>query len=105
MIFSKKLFLLFKNLSPFCFLDAPGHKNYVPHMISGAAQADVACLVISARVNEFEAGFNRGGQTREHTRLAYTLGECFFNFCVFVLSENRSFWSCYYYFFWGGGGE
>jgi len=58
----------------YTILDAPGHKNYVPHMISGAAQADVACLVISARVNEFEAGFNRGGQTREHTRLAYTLG-------------------------------
>lgn len=58
----------------YTILDAPGHKNYVPHMISGAAQADVACLVISARSGEFEAGFNRGGQTREHTRLAFTLG-------------------------------
>jgi len=58
----------------YTILDAPGHKNYVPHMISGAAQADVACLVISARQGEFEAGFNRGGQTREHTRLAHTLG-------------------------------
>jgi len=58
----------------YTILDAPGHKNYVPHMISGAAQADVAALVISARKNEFEAGFNRGGQTREHARLAFTLG-------------------------------
>lgn len=58
----------------YTILDAPGHKNYVPHMISGAAQADVACLVISCRVGEFEAGFNRGGQTREHANLAYTLG-------------------------------
>jgi peptide chain release factor subunit 3 len=30
--------------------------------------------VISARKGEFETGFNRGGQTREHTMLAKTLG-------------------------------
>ena len=41
---------------------------------SGASQADVAILVISARKGEFEAGFDRGGQTREHGLLAKTLG-------------------------------
>lgn len=30
--------------------------------------------VISARKGEFEAGFERGGQTREHAQLAKTLG-------------------------------
>ena len=55
-------------------LDAPGHKNYVPNMIGGAAQADIGVLVISARKGEFEAGFEQGGQTREHAMLAYTLG-------------------------------
>ncbi|RHY29523.1 hypothetical protein DYB32_005081, partial [Aphanomyces invadans] len=58
----------------FTILDAPGHKNYVPNMIQGAAQADVGILVISARKGEFETGFERGGQTREHAMLAKTLG-------------------------------
>ena len=58
----------------FTVLDAPGHKNYVPNMIAGAAQADVGVLVISARRGEFETGFDRGGQTREHAMLAKTLG-------------------------------
>ncbi|THG22821.1 hypothetical protein TEA_025666 [Camellia sinensis var. sinensis] len=51
-----------------------GHKSYVPNMISGASQADIGVLVISARKGEFETGYERGGQTREHVQLAKTLG-------------------------------
>lgn len=40
----------------------------------GAALADVAGLVISARKGEFEAGFEKDGQTREHAQLAKSLG-------------------------------
>jgi len=58
----------------YTILDAPGHKNYVPNMIMGAAQADVAVLLISSRKGEFETGFEKGGQTREHAQLAKTLG-------------------------------
>ena len=58
----------------FCILDAPGHAGYVPNMISGAAQADVGILVISARKGEFETGFEKRGQTREHAMLAKTVG-------------------------------
>ncbi|WIA14996.1 hypothetical protein OEZ85_001702 [Tetradesmus obliquus] len=58
----------------YTILDAPGHKNYVPNMIMGAAQADVAVLVISSRKGEYETGFEKGGQTREHAQLAKTLG-------------------------------
>uniref|UniRef100_A0A2A4K585 Uncharacterized protein n=1 Tax=Heliothis virescens TaxID=7102 RepID=A0A2A4K585_HELVI len=58
----------------FTILDAPGHKSFVPNMIGGAAQADCAVLVISARKGEFETGFDRGGQTREHAMLAKSSG-------------------------------
>ncbi|CCM04045.1 uncharacterized protein FIBRA_06204 [Fibroporia radiculosa] len=58
----------------YTILDAPGHKTFVPSMISGAAQADVAILVISARKGEFETGFEKGGQTREHIMLVKTAG-------------------------------
>jgi peptide chain release factor subunit 3 len=58
----------------YTILDAPGHKNYVPNMIGGASQADVAILVISAKTGEFESGFEKGGQTCEHARLVKTLG-------------------------------
>ena len=55
-------------------LDAPGHKTFVPNMIAGASQADLGILVISARKGEYETGFERGGQTREHAILAKTQG-------------------------------
>ncbi|KAJ5662096.1 Eukaryotic peptide chain release factor GTP-binding subunit [Penicillium maclennaniae] len=58
----------------FSILDAPGHKSYVPHMIGGASQADLGCLVISARKGEYETGFEKGGQTREHALLARNSG-------------------------------
>lgn len=42
-------------------------------MILAAQQADVGVLIVSARKGEFEAGFE-GGQTMEHSMLAFTLG-------------------------------
>eukprot|EP00742_Colponemidia_sp_Colp-10_P000620 GILJ01000678.1.p1 GENE.GILJ01000678.1~~GILJ01000678.1.p1 ORF type:complete len:592 (-),score=136.75 GILJ01000678.1:203-1921(-) len=77
----------------YTILDAPGHKNYVPNMISGAAQADIGVLVISARKGEFETGFERGGQTREHAMLAKTLGVKQLIVVINKMDESTVQWS------------
>jgi elongation factor 1-alpha len=43
-------------------------------MITGTSQADAAILMIAAGTGEFEAGFSKDGQTREHALLAQTMG-------------------------------
>lgn len=58
----------------FTILDCPGHEKYLTNMLAGAAQADVAALVISAKPGEFESGFEKNGQTKEHAMLAKALG-------------------------------
>jgi elongation factor 1-alpha len=58
----------------FTVIDAPGHRDFVKNMVTGASQADAAILLVSAKRGEYEAGINPGGQTREHAFLAKTLG-------------------------------
>ncbi len=58
----------------FTIIDAPGHRDFIKNMITGASQADAALLVVSARKGEFEAGMSPEGQTREHAILAKTMG-------------------------------
>ena len=77
----------------YTILDAPGHKNYVPNMISGAAQADVGVLVISARRGEFETGFEKGGQTREHALLAKTIGVKYLVVVINKMDDPTVEWS------------
>lgn len=51
----------------FTIIDAPGHRDFVKNMITGASQADAAVLVCSA-----QEGVQT--QTREHAQLAKILG-------------------------------
>jgi elongation factor 1-alpha len=58
----------------FTIIDAPGHRDFIKNMITGTSQADVAILMIASPPGEFEAGYAKNGQTREHALLAFTLG-------------------------------
>ncbi|MBR9690854.1 translation elongation factor EF-1 subunit alpha [Candidatus Woesearchaeota archaeon] len=51
----------------FTIIDAPGHKDFIKNMITGASQADAAVLCVAAN-----DGIN--AQTKEHVFLAKTLG-------------------------------
>merc|ERR1712216_642882 len=62
-------------------IDAPGHRDFINNMISGAAQADVGVLMVPADGN-FVVAIQKGdhkagevqGQTRQHARLINLLG-------------------------------
>lgn len=58
----------------FTLIDAPGHRDFIKNMITGASEADAAILVISVKPGEMEAALESGGQGREHAFLARTLG-------------------------------
>ena len=77
----------------YAILDAPGHRTFVPEMIGGAVQADVAVLVVSARTGEFEAGFNRGGQTSEHLLIAKTAGVRYVIIVINKMDDPTVQWS------------
>jgi len=51
----------------FTIIDAPGHRDFIKNMITGAAQADAAVLCVAAN-----DGVN--AQTKEHVFLSKTLG-------------------------------
>jgi elongation factor 1-alpha len=51
----------------FTIIDAPGHRDFIKNMITGAAQADAAILVVSAK-----EGIQP--QTKEHAFLSKVLG-------------------------------
>jgi len=65
----------------YTIIDAPGHRDFIKNMISGAAQADVALIMVPADGN-FTTSIQKGnhkagevqGQTRQHARLINLLG-------------------------------
>ncbi len=65
----------------YSIIDAPGHRDFIKNMISGAAQADVGVLMVPAD-SGFVAAIQKGdrknnevqGSTRQHARLLQLLG-------------------------------
>lgn len=53
----------------FTIIDAPGHKDFIKNMITGASQADAGVLVVSSN-----PGDGVQAQTKEHIFLSKTLG-------------------------------
>src|SRR3989338_5276528 len=51
----------------FTIIDAPGHRDFIKNMITGASQADAAVLVVSAAEGIM-------AQTKEHVFLCKTFG-------------------------------
>ena len=65
----------------YTIIDAPGHRDFIKNMITGASQADVGMLMVPADGN-FTTAIAKGnhkanevqGQTRQHARLLNLLG-------------------------------
>merc|ERR1712107_587808 len=65
----------------YTIIDAPGHRDFIKNMITGASQADVA-LVMAPADGNFTTAIAKGnhkageiqGQTRQHSRLINLLG-------------------------------
>ncbi|MBI3115735.1 MAG: translation elongation factor EF-1 subunit alpha [Thaumarchaeota archaeon] len=58
----------------YTLIDAPGHRDFIKNMITGASEADAAVLVVSAKKGETDTALGPGGQAREHAFLLKTLG-------------------------------
>jgi len=72
----------------FTIIDAPGHRDFIKNMITGTSQADVAILMIAGAAGEFEAGYAKNGQTREHALLAFTLGVIQMIVCINKMDDK-----------------
>jgi len=77
----------------FTIIDAPGHRDFIKNMITGTSQADCAILMIASGAGEFEAGYSKNGQTREHALLAFTLGVRQMIVCCNKMDDKSVNWS------------
>ena len=81
----------------YTFIETPSYWDSVRNIILGISTIQVAILVISASIDEFETGMSKEGQTREHVNFAFTLSikEILVAKidCIYLWNEvNTSFW-------------
>merc|ERR1711879_542872 len=81
----------------YTIIDAPGHKDFIKNMITGASQADVAVVMVPADGN-FITSVAKGnhkegvvqGQTRQHALLLKLLGIKQLIVCVNKMDEKQA---------------
>jgi len=84
----------------YTIIDAPGHKDFIKNMITGASQADVAVVMVPADGN-FITAVAKGnhkegvvqGQTRQHALLLKLLGIKQLIVCVNKMDEKQAGYS------------
>src|SRR5208337_247726 len=72
----------------YTLIDAPGHRDFIKNMITGASEADAAILVVSAKKGEEDVALNPGGQAREHAFLLFTLGVRQMAVCINKMNDQ-----------------
>src|SRR5271157_337063 len=72
----------------YTLIDAPGHRDFIKNMITGASEADGAVLVVSAKKGEEDVALGPGGQAREHAFLLRTLGVNQLVVCINKLDDQ-----------------
>ena len=64
----------FTDTKHFTIIDAPGHKDFLKNMVSGASQADVAVVLVPADGGFATSVSKENGQSRQHALILFQLG-------------------------------